>query len=166
MYLSTELFDLRRRFGSFGWLGETRARRAGIGDVDPDEIVLLFAGIAAGIDAIDFQRLIGSERRDQLALAVVHVELPAVIAALEIFSVEFSAVERHAAMRAGVAQGERLSLAIASDDERNFQQRRLVKLIAMNAIGGQRAIPEAGEHQSIGGLALREVEFGHGDGCC
>ena len=89
---STELFDLRRRIGRFGWLGETRARRAGIGDVDPDEIVLLFAGIASGIDAIDLQSLIGGERRDQLALAVVHIELPSVIGAFEIFAVEVAAL--------------------------------------------------------------------------
>jgi hypothetical protein len=32
----------------------------------------------------------------------------------------------------------------------------------VNAIGGERAIPEAGEHERIGRLALREVEVGHG----
>jgi len=35
--------------------------------------------------------------------------------------------------------------------------------VAMNAIGGQGAIPEAGEHERVGCLALREVEVGHGD---
>ena len=35
------------------------------------------------------------------------------------------------------------------------------QLGAANAIGGQGAIPEAGEAQGVGGLALREVEFGH-----
>jgi hypothetical protein len=29
-------------------------------------------------------------------------------------------------------------------------------------IGGQSAIPEAGEHERIGRLALGRVEFGHG----
>ena len=38
-----------------------------------------------------------------------------------------------------------------------------MKLIAVNTIGRKRTIPEAGEHQSIGGLALREIEFGHGN---
>ena len=146
----------------FGGRGESGARRGGIGDVDPDETVLLFAGIAAGVDAIDFQILIGGERGDQLALAVVNVELPAVVSALEIFTVEVAAVERHAAMRAGVAQGEGLALAVAADDQRNFEQRGFVQLVAMDAIGGQGAIPEAGEHQRVGGLALREVEVGHG----
>ena len=71
-------------------------------------------------------------------------------------------MKRHAAMRTSIAKRERLALAIAPDDERKFQQRRLVKLITMNAIGRQRAIPEVGKHQGIGCLALREVKFGHG----
>jgi hypothetical protein len=87
---------------------------------------LLFTGITADIDAIHFECLIRGERRDQLALAVVHIELPAVVATLEILSIESAAVQRHAAMRAGVAQGEGLLPAVATDYERDFQQRRLV----------------------------------------
>jgi hypothetical protein len=56
----------------------------------------------------------------------VNVELPAVISALEIFAVEVTAVERHAAMRAGIAQGKRATGTIAADDERNFEQRGFV----------------------------------------
>ena len=93
----------------------------------------------------------------------MNVELPAVISALEIFAVEAAAVERHAAVRAGVAQGEGLSEAVAADDEGNFEQRGFVELVAVDAIGGQSAIPEAGEHERVGGLALREVEVGHGE---
>ena len=66
-------------------------------------------------------------------------------------------------MGAGVAQGEGLSEAVAADDERNLEQRGFVELVAMHAIGGQGAIPEAGEHERVGGLALREVEVGHGE---
>jgi hypothetical protein len=124
---------------------------------------LLFTSVTAGVDAIDFQILISGERWDQLALAVVNVELPAVVSAFKVLAVEASAVEGHAAVRAGVAQGERLSEAVASNDEGDFEQRRFVKLIAMDAIGGQGAIPEAGEHERVGGLALREVEVGHGE---
>jgi len=63
-------------------------------------------------------------------------------------------VERHAAMGTGVAQGEGMALAVAADYERNFEERGLVKLVANDPIGGQGAIPEAGEHKRIGGLAL------------
>jgi len=131
--------------------------------VHPDEIVLLFAGVATGVDTVDSHRLIRGERRDELALAVVHVELPSVIGAFEIFTIELAGVERHAAVRAGVAEGEGMVLAIASDDKGNLEKRGFVELVAMNSIGGQRAVPEAGEHQGVGGLALREIEFGHGD---
>ena len=92
----------------------------------------------------------------------MNVELPAVIRAFEVFAIEFSGMERHAAMRAGIAQGEGMSLTIAADDERNLEQHGFMQLVAMDAVGGQGTIPEAGEHQRVGGLALREIEFGHG----
>ena len=84
------------------------------------------------------------------------------VGALEIFSIELAAVQRHAAMGTGVAQGKGMALAIAAYDERNLEQRGLVELVAMDAIGGQGSIPEAGEHERIRRLALRRVEFGHG----
>src|SRR6185437_2621361 len=111
-----KLLDLRRRVRRFGRGSETRAGRARIRYEDPDEAVLLLAGIAAGINAIHFETLIRRERRDELALSIVNVELPAVISAFQIFSIEAAAVERHASMRAGVAQGKWLSQPIAADD--------------------------------------------------
>jgi hypothetical protein len=98
-----------------------------------------------------------------LALAVVGVERPAVVRAFEILSIEVATVERHAAVRTGVAQGERAADAIASDHERNLEQHGFIKLIAVRAISGQSAIPEAGEHQRVRRLALGGFEFGHAD---
>ena len=54
-----KFFDLRARVGRF----ERGQRNPALGgprirNEDPDEVVLLLAGIAAGIDAIDFQILI------------------------------------------------------------------------------------------------------------
>jgi len=158
-----EFFNLRGGVGRLGGRGESCAGRGRIGDVDPEEPVLLLAGVAAGVDAVDFESLIGGERRDQLALAVVDVELPAVVSALEIFSVKSAAVQRHTAMGAGVAQSERLALGVAAQDQRDFEERGLVKLIAMDTVGRQGAIPESGEHLRVGGLALRRVEVGHGE---
>jgi hypothetical protein len=37
-----------------------------------------------------------------------------------------------------------------------------VELVAVDAVGGQGPIPEAGEHERIGRLALGRVGFGHG----
>jgi hypothetical protein len=84
------------------------------------------------------------------------------VGALDVFSVELATVERHAAVGTGVPQSKGFSLAIAAEDERNLKQRCLLELVAMDALGGQRAIPETSEHERIGRLALRRVEFGHG----
>ena len=65
-------------------------------------------------------------------------------------------------MGAGIAEGEWLSLTISADDKRDFEERRLMELVAVHAISGQGAIPETREHERVGGLALWEVEFGHG----
>jgi hypothetical protein len=83
---------------------------AGVGDKHPHEVVSLLARIAAGVDAVDLQILIGDERRDQFALAGVGVESPAVVRAFNLLAVELPAGKRHAAMRAGVAQGKSLAL--------------------------------------------------------
>src|SRR6266853_4311150 len=100
--------------GSGCGLRESGAGWAGIGYEDPDEVVAFFAGIAAGVDAVEFQRLIGDERRDQLALAGMGVESPAVVGTFDLLAVEVSAGKRHTAVRAGVAQGEGLAWLVAS----------------------------------------------------
>src|SRR5271154_4483141 len=49
-----EFFNQRGILRSFFSRVEARARRAWIGNVDPDKTILLFTGIAASVDAIDF----------------------------------------------------------------------------------------------------------------
>lgn len=66
-------------------------------------------------------------------------------------------------MRASIAEREWMILAITSNDERNFQQRRFMELIAVNSIRGQRAIPKTSKHQRVGRVALRQIEFGHSE---
>jgi hypothetical protein len=88
--------------------------------------------------------------------------LPAMISALEVFSVEASAMQRHATMRTGIVQSEGLSLAVLADHQRDFEQHSFVQLIAMYSIGRQRTIPEAAEHKRVWCLALRGIEVGHG----
>jgi hypothetical protein len=90
-----------------------------------------------------------------LALAVVNVELPAMIGTFEILAIELAGVEGHATVRAGIAKSKGTSLAIAADHQWNFQQRGFVELVVMHAIGRESAVPETGEHQRVGGLALR-----------
>src|SRR5579872_1352226 len=79
---AAEFVDLRRGFGGFGPRGESCARRSGVWNKNPDKPVLLFAGIATRVDTIHFEVLVGSQRRDQLTLAIVDIELPTVVSAL------------------------------------------------------------------------------------
>ena len=69
----------------------------------------------------------------------MRVELPAMIAAFEVFAVESATVQRHPAVRAGVAQGEAFARTVAANDEWNLKERRLVQLITLNSSGRQRA---------------------------
>ena len=78
------------------------AGRRWFGDEDPDEVVMLFTGIAAGIDAINLQLVIRGERRNELALAGVSVKPPAVIAAFHLLAVKVSLGKRHAAVRTSI----------------------------------------------------------------
>src|SRR5260370_8259564 len=85
-------------------LRESGAGWAGIGKEYPDEVVALFAGIAASVDAVDFQCLLGDERGDQLALAGVGVEPPAVVGTFALSPVQVSPAKRHAPVRHCVPQ--------------------------------------------------------------
>src|ERR1700681_4260015 len=109
-----EFRNLRRGSRSGRGLRKSGAGRSGIGNEHPDEVVALFAGIAAGVDAVDFQSLLGYERRNQLALAGVGVKSPAVVGTFDLLAVEVSAGKRHPAMRAGVAQSKGLAWLVAS----------------------------------------------------
>src|SRR5438270_1254803 len=55
---TAEFLDLRSGIKRLRGRAETRARRGGIGNVHPYEIVLLLAGITAGVDAIHPQLLV------------------------------------------------------------------------------------------------------------
>ena len=139
MYLSfppPEISPSAARLGNFFGFGETRTRRTRIGHIHPDKSILLFAGIAAGVDTVHLQILVSREGGDELALAVVGVEGPAMVGALDVFSIEVAAVERHAAVRAGIPQGEGMAGAIASHNQWNLEQRGFVDLIALDAIRG------------------------------
>jgi hypothetical protein len=56
-----------------------------------------------------------------------------------------------------------MSLTVSAYDYRDIEQRCLVQAMAVYAVGRESAVPEAGEHERVGGLALRGFEVGHGD---
>ena len=142
-----EFFD----FGSRRWrgsgLGKAGAGETGIRNEYPNEIVAFFAGITAGIDAIDFQFLIGDQRWNQRTLSGVRVEPPAVIRTLHLCAVQLSAGKRHAAVRTGIAESERSSGMVAAHGERRFEQHRFHQLAAAEFVGRQCAIPKAEQHE-------------------
>ena len=89
------------------------------------------------------------------------------VGAFDILSIELAAVQRHAAVGTSVPQGEGMACAVASYDERNLKQHRLVELVTVDSICRQGPIPEAGEHERIGRLSLGRVDFEHDEiaGC-
>src|SRR6185437_16155956 len=97
--------------------------RRWLGDKHPNIIFAFLAGIAAGINTVHLELLIGRERRNQLTLATVSIKLPAVVATFDLFSVKTPAMQRHAAMWAGILQRERAAFLVSSDDQRQLQQR-------------------------------------------
>src|SRR5215472_6371870 len=165
LVLVTESRDAR---GGLPWIRTTRkscASGAGLGNENPEKIVVLLTGVASRVDAVDFEFLGGGERWNQLALAGVSVEPPAMIAALELRAAKVAAGERHSPMRAGVLKSEGPALRIASQDQRDFEQHSFLHPVAAYAVRRQRAVPEAGKHERIGSLPLRGfVEHGMGRG--
>ena len=59
--LAAEFFDLWSFVSRLGWRRESSAGGSWIGHEYPDEVVLLFAVIASGVNAFHFQLLVGSQ---------------------------------------------------------------------------------------------------------
>ncbi len=91
---------------------------------------MLLAGITPCINAVDFQRLVGGQRRNELALASLPVKSPAMVAAFNLLAVEPAMRKRHATMWARVMQSERPSLTIAANCQWSFEQHGFAKLPA------------------------------------
>src|SRR5580693_10160928 len=142
-------------------LSETGSGRRRLGNKYPNVVVVLLTRVTPRIDPVHFQFLIGSQRRNDLALATVGIKLPSVVAALQTLTVEPPARKRHPPMRAGVSQGKRLSLAIAPDDQRRLQQHSLMQTVPGNLRTGQCTIPEAEQHQGVRRLAESHLQFTH-----
>jgi len=77
------------------------------------------------------------------ALAGVCIELPAVIGALHRSAVETTERKGKRSVRADVAQRKGFSGAVASQDQRDFEQHRALEVFAPQLIASQRGIPES-----------------------
>lgn len=143
--------------------GKACTQWTGIGDENPDETIVLFTGVIPRKDSINSQFLICRKRRNEPALSTMRVEFPTVIAAFDLLPIELPARERHTAVRASVAQSKGTAIRIATNHQRNLQQRGLLDLASMNAVRRQSAVPKAGKHERIRRFALQSVcRGGHG----
>src|SRR6185437_6304109 len=144
-HISGEIGDFI--FTAENWYRGSRRHRVGafrssctgwrwFGNKNPNIVFPLFAGIASGINAVHLELLIGSERRDQLALAIVSVKLPAVVATFNLPSIEVRTGKRHAAMRAGIMQRECAAILVAANDQRQLQQGHFPQLISFYLMAG------------------------------
>ncbi len=158
----TELGHLRHRKSGLGCFGEARSCGFGLRNEHPDVPIALLAGVAPGVDAVNFEVLIGRQRRNHLTLSGMGVEPPAVVAALHLRAVELPAGKRHAPVRAGVMQDKRNALGVPAQNQRRLKQRGFLQCAAMYIPAGPSPIPEAVKHQGIGCLGLRERQFCHG----
>src|SRR5271165_5488373 len=86
-------------------------------EIDPDVALHLTRPIAADMDTARLKRLARRQRGDQRTTAP-GVEAPAVIAALDLRSVEAAGAEAHAAMRTEVAQCKSGPRRVAADQDR------------------------------------------------
>src|SRR5450432_907532 len=118
--------------------------------------------MATGIDAVYAQllALIFCERGNFRALSRVTIELPAVIAALDLFAIELPVGKRDAAMGAGIAQGKGFSVCIPSNDQRQAEKLGLCHAVPPDLNSRQCPVPKAVEQQRIWRLPLRGFGFG------
>ncbi len=147
------LHPARLRIGN----GHARRRAPGlavpfvIGDIDPDEPILLAHRIAAHADAVRLQRLALDGGGDERAHAVCP-EAPSVIGALDrVLGEHLAGRERHAAMRADIAQREDLAVLHPPDDDRLAQQHLPAHAAALHIAGQRRHVPAVGEEFGLVG---------------
>src|SRR5262249_14415932 len=119
--------NARRRNWRFNRPAESRALWRRLRHKHPHIVVVFFTGVTPGENPIHFEALVRQQRWDEPPLAGVSIELPAVVAALQIVSFEPSEGERHAAVRASIAKRKALAGAVPAKNQWNFQQCGLVQ---------------------------------------
>src|SRR5580704_8314875 len=92
----------------------------------------------------------------------MRLELPAVIAALDVVAFKAARAQRHSAMRTNIAQRKRASGRIAPDHQWLAKQMHGEKSALRHALRQRRGIPESAKHFGSDGLIGRwRLELGH-----
>src|SRR6185312_6450166 len=123
-----------------------RDRAARFRHEDPDVSVSLFAGIIGGVNLLRLDPRILGERRNLRTSAGVYVESPAVIAALEVLSLDPTAGKGNAAVRTNVLHGEGSVIGVTPENERLAQEHRLDQFSPTQLSAQRRRIPEIKQH--------------------
>src|SRR6516165_9529108 len=117
-------------------------RRCGgiVAEEHPNVPLHLAHRVAAHTDTRRSKRLTRNQRRDQGALSA-GIEAPTVIAAFDLVSIEPAGAERHAAMRTWVAQSERGTGRVTTDQDRLAEHDLRQRGTAPQASARHRVIP-------------------------
>src|SRR6185437_11451048 len=152
------LAEFRQLRSGRGRVFETRRIRRG--HVSPDVAVALFAGETAGVNAVDAELGVRSDRWNLAALAGARVEAPAVIAAFDRFAVGLAAGKRHAAMRTNVVQSKGFTAGVAANHQRHIEEHRAPEIASANLMRTQRRIPKIPQHSAVGVRRRGASNFG------
>ena len=129
-------------------IGDAGRGRRVVAKVHPDVARAPPHRIDADPDAAGREGLARHQRRDRGAVPA-GVEAPAVIAALDLPPVETAGGERHAAMRADVAQCERHASGVAADQHRLAQHDFCQHRPRFQARAGDREIPRLAQRRGV-----------------
>src|SRR6516165_3593793 len=151
--------DAGDRDGRLNGFRESCSRRWWIRDEHPNVTVLIPASVASGVDAIDLQGLVRSKGRNEPALSAVRIEPPTVIAAFHFAVLQAAVGKRHAAVRAGVVQGERLSSSIAPENQGRLEKQGFGETVRDQLPARHGPIPEAEEHQRVEPMTIGRIRF-------
>src|SRR5215469_13816767 len=106
----------------------------------PNVALYFLYRVAAGVDAVGGKGL-AWHKRGYLGAASVRVEPPAVIAALDLMPVKPAGAQRHATMRAQIAQRESRARRVAPDQNRRAEHELAQHTPAPQASARDRVVP-------------------------
>ena len=123
--------------------------RTGRIHVHPEISIALFARIVPSKDALHFQFVLASQRRNSHAAPAARLKFPPVITALERFPVKLSVRKWYPPVRTRIAHRKRFTVGRAPQNQRHFEQHRGRKFVARNFRASERRIPEIPQKPSI-----------------
>src|ERR1051326_5939238 len=96
----------------------------------------------AGKDAVNFELVLATQRRNFHAARAARIEAPAVVAALHGLPIEVAVGKRNTAMRTGIAHSEGAAVRSAAEHERHFEEHSGGEIFAADCAAAYRGIPE------------------------